>query len=172
MRQIIESCLFNLNELSIVVHTNFIECNCGGDFCSFVGPHVRHVIEHYQAFLAALHGDKCIRYDDRARDLMISDCPKAAFAIIHAIMDQISEFDRRFDGSVCDEIMVKFHISRSSDAVRMMGSNIVRELHFVMHHAIHHCAMIRLHLDYMGTPVPADFGKAPATLAFENLQAG
>ena len=46
-------------------------------------------------------------------------------------------------------------------------SSIGRELAFVASHTVHHFALLAAHCQQHGIPTPADFGKAPATVAHE-----
>jgi hypothetical protein len=48
-----------------------------------------------------------------------------------------------------------------------VASTVGRELAFVASHAIHHFAMLAPHGRALGIDLPADFGKAPSTVAHE-----
>jgi hypothetical protein len=48
-----------------------------GAFCTQVGPHLRHIIEHYEALLSRRTGE-LVDYDHRARDREVEQSPVVA----------------------------------------------------------------------------------------------
>ena len=123
-----------------------------------VGGHVRHVVEHYGAFLAgATHG--AVRYDRRARDPVIDRDPRHALAAIAAL--------GRALGAFALDPATPLRVALECPAAGMeteASSSVARELQFLASHAVHHFALIRGVLERDARLPHADFGFAVATL--------
>ncbi len=137
-----------------------------GAFAVQTGPHLRHIIEHYDALLNA-EADELIDYDHRARDRSLEQSAHAAAARLQAIIEQLQALA---DRSPVEPVAVGFRIGLEGSEFCLSPSTLVRELHFVASHAIHHYALIRPALLGSGICLPEDFGKAPDTVRYERLQ--
>lgn len=128
-------------------------------FNSGIGEHLRHILEHYQCFLAGLDARR-IDYDGRKRDRKISGDREHAVDVIRELIAAfegrpVSDFDLRvrLDGS-----------SDDSDADPWSRSTTRRELQYLQAHTVHHYALIAFILRLQGSEPSAEFGVAPSTL--------
>ena len=132
----------------------------GSDFGSHSGPHLRHVIEHYQAFLGGLPSCS-VDYDTRARDRSVERDVMVARARIVALQGQLAELD---PGTLSEPLAVHQRGGLGGEQNFVSFSSLARELLFLASHATHHYALIQLHCQAQGIALGEDFGKAPATL--------
>lgn len=131
-----------------------------------VGPHLRHIIEHYEALLNRRAGE-LVDYDHRARDRSVEQSP----VIAARRLDEIVAGLRTLGDHHADEaVSVGFAIGIGGTGFHLSPSTLARELNFVASHAIHHYALIRPIASAAGVPLPAEFGKAPETVRYEKLQ--
>lgn len=136
-------------------------------FADHVGPHLRHVIEHYESWLGAAGGQH-IDYDRRARDAALERSPLLARARLLAIQQRLAQWPRL---QLSTPLRVRACIGMAGESVCTTDSSFGRELLFVTSHAVHHFALLQVHCRQHGIPVGADFGKAPATVAHERALA-
>jgi hypothetical protein len=133
----------------------------GPDFSDTVGPHLRHVIEHFEALLLPLNKGVA-DYDSRARDRHLERQPALAR-------------QRLLKLQLCLQACTSVPLSTPLQ-VRGLGgpggefgfavaSSFGRELAFVASHAVHHHALLQAHCRQHGIAVDAAFGVAPATAA-------
>jgi len=128
---------------------------------SSVGGHVRHCLDHVQAFLDSLASGR-LNYDLRERGTRVENCRQAA-------LDRIQQLQ-------C-ELLIRLSIpsnrpltvsvllepgGRSMDVESSAG----RELSFVVSHTIHHNALVGVIVRSQGVEPPAEFGCAPSTLRY------
>lgn len=165
----LSACVQDLQDIQSLIEQ--IACSGEGPvfFSTFIGPHIRHVIEHYAAFLDAASSGAIVTYDKRERNLAISEHPQVAIERIDWVIRELMKLKTpRYSGDAT--VAVEFQITANPESGERMGSTFAREIHFLMHHTIHHCAMIRLHCQHRGIPTSDEFGKAPATIGYEKLQ--
>lgn len=124
-----------------------------------VGEHVRHCLDHMSALALAMAGDD-LDYDRRARGTMVEVDPATA---VNEIERLFVRFDRMTDRVFDRTLTLPIAIDPSS-ARLMTRSSITRETAYVIHHTIHHFAVIAVLLDWQGWRVPQNFGTAPSTL--------
>ena len=136
-------------------------------FADHVGPHLRHVIEHYESWLGAAGGQH-IDYDRRARDAALERSPLLARARLLAIQQRLARWPRL---QLSTPLRVRACIGMAGESVCSTDSSFGRELLFVTSHAVHHFALLQVHCRQHGIPIGADFGKAPATVAYERTRA-
>ncbi len=136
----------------------------GIHFPIHVGPHLRHVIEHYEALIRGL-GDVQIDYDARERNRVFEREPQAARARIGLLIDEIRSMWRRPQDQA---VRVAFEGGPHGEFQFSAHSTLSRELLFLPHHAIHHFALIRSFLASLGVSLDAGFGLAPATIKHAN----
>ena len=130
-----------------------------GCFNSSVGGHVRHVIEHYQAFLIAVETGE-LDYENRARDLGIET------DVDHAIeaLQRIDHVLKQFSATRAGDGMLRLTAETSESGV--LVTSVARELEFLVSHTVHHYALIAVLAHAHGVFLPSDFGVAPSTLKY------
>jgi hypothetical protein len=133
------------------------------DFAAYSGPHLRHIIEHYQAFLGHVH-QRSVDYDSRARDQRLQTDPVAARECLIDLQRRLDSLDVE---RLRDPLAVHLRGGAAGEDNFVTFSTAGRELLFIASHAIHHYAMIKLHCAQAGIALAADFGKAPSTLRHE-----
>lgn len=126
-----------------------------------IGPHVRHVLEHYEELLTGL-ATHVVDYDARAREPALECDREVAVARIDSIVARL--LDLR---DLPDTIAVSQQGGLDGDERFIAVSSPLRELLFVAGHAIHHYALLKPALEEAGVRVPPDFGKAPGTVRHE-----
>ncbi len=136
-------------------------------FADHVGPHLRHVIEHYESWLGALGGEQ-IDYDRRARDAALERSPALARTRLESIQQRLAHWPRL---QLSTPLRVRADIGMAGESSCMAESSVGRELLFVTSHAVHHFALLQLHCRQHGISIGDDFGKAPATVAHERARA-
>jgi len=170
METVIDTCIGDLEAIKSLIGDAVSRDN-GHLFSEFFGPHIRHIVEHYSAFFEATSAGDVVRYDKRSRDLSISDNPENAIAQIEQTVACLTALPAMVRDAGCSSVTVEFEIDPSNSQSELMDSTVLRELLFLMHHTIHHCAILRLYLDLNGISAPPNFGKAPATLGYERSSA-
>ncbi len=132
-----------------------------------VGPHFRHVLEHYSRFLAGLDAHR-IDYDARAREARLEVEPEAARARIRELIAGLARLDGADIGAAAE---VRLECGQGDEAEQWSRSTLRRELQFLLSHTVHHYALIGLLLERHGIDPGADFGVAPSTLEHWRSQA-
>lgn len=124
-----------------------------------VGEHVRHCLDHVGVFATA-RAARYISYDHRSRSTSEETDRLAALRRIDTLLDELVTTT---DDALARPLVVEALLH--ADGIPLMGeSSLARELAFVVHHTIHHFAVIALLLDRQGVAVPARFAHAPSTL--------
>jgi uncharacterized damage-inducible protein DinB len=126
-----------------------------------IGKHVRHIIDHYNALLAATSGaDELLDYENRNRDLSLETDRRAA----RAALVQITQALRvRFEGPGGSELSMRHS---SAGEHQIVKTSVERELVFLASHTIHHMAIVGMLADQAGVEVSLDFGVHPSTLRY------
>ncbi len=129
-------------------------------FLATVGQHVRHTLDHARALVAGFP-EACVRYDERERGGEIET--RRGLAIMElAALEAATLALGDADGATA------LIVEQIADPLRpplRCASTLERELIFVMHHGVHHHAMIAAMLRSAGKTPPDEFGVAPAPLA-------
>lgn len=128
-----------------------------------VGQHVRHTLEFYQCLFSS---DQVVNYDLRKRDIMIESSPQHALAVVEDILvDVNAEIRDR-------QLMVETEVNASEEGL-LLPSSFTRELFYVLEHAIHHMALIRVLIKDQQTDFELSdgFGVAYSTLVYRDQQA-
>lgn len=123
-----------------------------------IGEHVRHIIDHVTVFAAASAWAP-ITYDHRERGGSIEVEPIEALRAIARLETSLAAVR---DEELDLPLSVSAIVSRGQRPL-LMKSTRRRELVFVVHHTIHHQALIAMLLAIAGEPVPAGFGRAPTS---------
>jgi len=133
-------------------------------FANVIGPHLRHVIEHYEAFVQQA-GGRTIDYDARLRDRDVEREPEVARARLQALHAAIAQLD---EAQLANPVAIHLLGGMAGDEHFVTFSTVERELMFLASHAIHHYAQLKLHLHGHGIELDPDFGKAPSTIHHEH----
>lgn len=123
-----------------------------------IGGHVRHVLDHVEAFLGGL-GAGHINYDLRRRGTAVETSRESALAEIRRLVQAVEQLS-----AVSLDRRVEVAGALETDGPEAhAASSAARELAFVVSHTIHHMALIALLLWEQGISVPPRFGYAPST---------
>lgn len=131
-------------------------------FAEHAGPHLRHVIEHYEALVA--HGTGPIDYDARPRDREVERSPAVARSRLGSLRLLLTQGTPQM---LAEPVVVCMLGGVGGEHRFTTTSTLARELMFVASHAVHHFAVIRLYAAAQGVALDEDLGKAPATVAHE-----
>jgi hypothetical protein len=134
-------------------------------FEKYTGPHLRHVIEHYEALLLREAGCCVVDYDRRPRDRELERNADLARTRLIALKTRLAECS---DAAMEQPLRVHGQLAPSGEFNFATASSLGRELVFVGSHAIHHFALIKIHCEQQGISTVPNFGLAPSTVA--NLQ--
>ena len=131
-----------------------------------VGAHLRHIVEHYEALLGATADRALVDYDRRPRDRELERCPALARQRLTSLQQRLAAAT-----TLDTPLRVRGRGGLAGEFEFSVGSTLGRELAFVASHAVHHYALLQTHCAEHGIELPADFGKAPATVAHERAAA-
>lgn len=135
-------------------------------YANGVGPHLRHILDHFDNFLDGL-ASGLIDYDDRERCQQTELSPGFGLRRLRAVI-------QRLRGLHLDALPATVRVRLCTDAGspgEVTGSTPARELQFLQSHGVHHFALMRRILDERGIRTHDDFGKAPATVSAERASA-
>ncbi|MCM2269904.1 MAG: DinB family protein [Thermoanaerobaculia bacterium] len=125
-----------------------------------IGPHLRHVLEHYSCFLDGVAARR-IDYDARPREEALEASRAAARARIAELVGGLTALAGA-DLDVAAEVRLECGVGAEDE--QWSGSTVRRELHFLLSHTVHHYALIGLLLERHGLTPGPEFGVAPSTL--------
>ncbi len=129
---------------------------------SSIGGHVRHTLDHVRAMAEGVASGE-IDYDHRERGTGIEFERTLALAEIRRLSELVEQAGRRQSGHAVEVV----YMASSDGRALRASSTVARELAFVLSHTIHHAGMIRAMAKLAGASVPARFGYAPSTLAYQ-----
>jgi len=136
-------------------------------FNSSLGAHYRHSLDHFTSFVAGAD-EGMIDYDRRARDVVLENDRFAA-------LNKTRELRERIEGLSVDTLasstVACSKVCYSDGVAQSVESTMGRELMYVIMHAMHHYALIRVMGNLLDVEVPAHFGFAPSTIDHERKQA-
>jgi uncharacterized damage-inducible protein DinB len=124
-----------------------------------LGKQVRHIIDHYAAFLREL-GERHVAgvdYEQRRRDVLLETNPHAACHCLREICVQLETLEH----DSARRPLVLQHTSGNGCA--QVPTSVGRELAFLSSHTIHHMAIIALLAEQLGVDVSHEFGVHPST---------
>jgi hypothetical protein len=125
-----------------------------------VGPHVRHVLEHYSCFLDGLAARR-IDYDARPREAALETDPAAAGQRIRELVGALALLE---PSELDAPAVARLECGLGGESEQWSRSTVRRELHFLLSHTVHHFALIGLLLAQEGIDPGPDLGVAPSTL--------
>lgn len=130
-----------------------------------VGAHLRHVLDHYDCFLAGVVQGR-IDYDRRERDPEVERSRKRALerlALAQAGLGAVGALE------AAHELRVKLDSGEQSERIEICSS-FARELQFLASHTVHHFALIAFVLRQQGLEPGPEFGVASSTRKYESGQ--
>jgi hypothetical protein len=166
-----------LKQLLDLVNRLKADAPAGFAFAHRVGPHLRHILEHYTALFAAIEeakaeGAACVDYDARARNRLIESDPDAARAQIMSVQREILRGRTAFPQDLTTPLSTCLTSGPRGQVVVTVRTSLGRELLFLESHTVHHMALLAQVVCGLGVQMDPDFGKAPATIAYERKSAG
>lgn len=123
-----------------------------------VGQHVRHTLEFYQCLFEASH---TVNYDTRKRDILIESSAAHAALVVKQLLAELNSITQDKEMDLEAEMP-------GSDAALTVTSSLSRELLYVLEHAIHHMALMRILIKDQAADfeLQEEFGVAYSTLAY------
>lgn len=135
-----------------------------------VGAHLRHVLDHYDAFLDGLENGR-IDYDARERDPATESDIAVACARLRQTSARLATACARPDlvaGGAEYRLEVAMDLGgRPNGNPSSSVSSLGRELQYLVAHTVHHFALMAVALRFAGHEPGPDFGVAPSTLRHE-----
>ena len=154
-----------VDRLLAEAHADFV-------YAQAVGPHVRHIVEHYQALLDAIANSTwCVDYDARSRDQRMQSEPAMTQAALRALTHKIAALAEDQSLTLDTPLCTRLKAGASGELELQVMTSLGRELLFLASHTVHHYALIGHYCRASGVDMGHDFGKAPATIGFEKAQA-
>lgn len=129
-----------------------------------VGQHVRHTLEFFECLL---EGGRFVNYDERKRDILVESSSDHAIVTIDKVIRNLEDVTKDFP------LVLKAGLPSSSSQPLQVSSSLSRELLYVLEHAIHHMALIRILIkdeepDFV---LEESFGVAYSTLTHRGMEA-
>lgn len=136
-----------------------------------IGRHLRHITDHYTAFLAAVRNatETPLDYETRQRDPALETEPAKALQVLDGL---VSELDQLQHIGLEQPLNLRYPMSAdpSSDEaawdVVEVPTCAVRELVFLSSHTVHHMALIQPLAERLKIRLPDYFGVHPSTLRY------
>lgn len=131
---------------------------------SSIGGHCRHIFEFFQILeLGTPVG--LLDYGARQRTVELEKNPLLLVAALKKSCAVLDQYALNQTVHIIPDVPLKDSSLRHQHA-----STFGRELLFVFYHTVHHLAMIKMGLKYLNSQVrlPAHFGVAPSTIAFQD----
>ena len=131
-----------------------------------VGKHVRHIIDHYTAFLAGAEQDQCwvLDYEHREREAILECSGQAAADRLQQIKAQLNDCCTLHAGQ---PVFVDYP---TANGMAGFGASIGRELAFLTSHTVHHLAVVALLAEQLNYETGPEFGVHPSTLRYWEQQ--
>jgi uncharacterized damage-inducible protein DinB len=139
-----------------------------------VGPHVRHIIEHYSALFTGLDtNNSCVDYDARDRDMRMQSDPPVTLARLQELAARMQGLAYASVGvlELDTALTTRLKAGNEGEMEVTVPTTLGRELLFLSSHTVHHFALLAHYCKVAGVDLGHDFGKAPATVAFERKAA-
>ena len=164
--QLQTSAIFNLRQLESIIlgitsdqYTKPLDILSG----SSIGMHIRHILEFYQCLLSQ-YPSKEINYDARVRNINIETKLTTCMQSLHELINHIENIQQN------EDIFVFTHQSLEGQG-QFIPSNLFRELNYVIEHAIHHMAILKIAFSHYFPVInlPPHFGVAYSTIKHQQL---
>ena len=136
-----------------------------------IGSHIRHSCDHYDKILT-LYDTRVIQYDKRLRNTTIEYDINYAINRCNDLIQTLRSTDTSKSPHPNHPVIIEFQCnnntsSNSDDNMVQLGSDVMRELAFVTHHAVHHISTIKLMMEDMNYNFQKDsvYGLANSTIS-------
>jgi hypothetical protein len=134
------------------------------------GPHIRHIIEHYQALSESMQGKSfSVAYDKRQRDLSLQGFPDLAAAKLQSLLAEFLSYNEQTQWRLNSPLCTTQRAGAKGEFEITVETTLGRELLSLASHTIHHHALLRQIALDVGIDMGEQFGKAPATLAHQRF---
>lgn len=137
-------------------------CKPVGVVPSSFGGHVRHNLDHIAALIRGISSGE-VNYDHRERGTDVERDRLAAMTEILQLEQELNAIDWC---KVPKCLKLSAMIAHDQQPVTTVTC-LERELAFVVSHTVHHNSIIGIMAKLLGKELPADFGYAPSTLAYQ-----
>lgn len=131
---------------------------------SGIGAHVRHVLDHYDAFISGLTSGT-VDYDRRERDGETQVVRARALARLATVSDQLSALK---PSQLPEKFGVIMDCGSAESTSVSASSTPMRELQFLVSHTVHHDALIGASVRALNITIDERFGVAPSTLRYSD----
>lgn len=157
-RAIFEDGQFYLSRISHEAYQQPLDVYSG----SSLGQHTRHWIEFFQCLIDQTIGGEVLCYDKRKRDLTLESIPEKAIETLNAMNRSLNDLPS------LDQLVLTSEISNGTKV--QLPTSVGRELWFVIEHAVHHLALIKIGLQalYPDWRLPDHFGVATSTMQHQS----
>ena len=127
-----------------------------------IGKHVRHIVDHFLVFRDGL-ASGCIDYNCRNRE---SEMERKIFIACNAL-DDLEKWIASTDQLDEDRpVTIISEVSCETTVNVEINSNVMRELHYVAYHSIHHLAYCTLLARQHDVELDSSIGIAPGTATY------
>jgi len=116
------------------------------------------------------YAGRSVDYDARQRDLRMQSEPEVTLAALQSVIDRFQSLEANQLLSLDTPLTTRLQAGLHGEWETTVPTSLGRELLFVASHTVHHYALLGHYCKAAGVDPGEDFGKAPATVAFE--QAG
>jgi uncharacterized damage-inducible protein DinB len=129
-----------------------------------IGEHYRHTLEFFICLTDGI-STGIINYDKRKRSKTLEQHRLASLSCIQELMHKLSE-------DALEKKALRLEVSYRDDECLSMLSTTDRELVYVIEHAIHHMALLKIGVREIApwVTLPEDFGVAYSTLRFKKTE--
>jgi uncharacterized damage-inducible protein DinB len=133
-----------------------------GTITSSVGAHVRHCLDHVRELIRGMQSG-FMNFDHRDRGTDIEISRRAAMREIEHLQRQVLDLSQNSMGKP-----MLLSLLPSADGTPItVPTSVAREAAYVVHHTIHHNALIAAAVKILGGWLPNRFGYAPSTLVHQ-----
>ncbi len=126
-----------------------------------IGQHSRHTIEFFQCLVEQQKGGT-VNYDLRKRDSTIESQPEAA-------LEALNKIELQLQNQLSNKpVKLEISLTNQNGLPDKIDSSFFREWTYVLEHAVHHMAIIRIGLSVISPQqvLPESFGIAPSTIKY------
>lgn len=123
-----------------------------------IGQHTRHIIEFYTCLVEQIKTNEVVNYDKRLRNIVLETSLEKTKIEIDALCKEIDSI------KITDDIMLEGVLGSQNHS---LPTSTERELLYVLEHAIHHMAIIKIAVKILKVDInlAPNFGVAESTLA-------
>jgi uncharacterized damage-inducible protein DinB len=136
---------------------------CQPLFSASIGQHIRHIVDHFSSLMRGLDSTN-VDYNHRSRQSETETSLNIAINQLQHIKTWILSLT---DTQLAQALSVVSEINVDHEDHVTVNSTTARELVFCVSHAIHHYALVKIIRQLQGAHVDANFGVAPATIAYQ-----